>query len=104
MRTDFLRTDFLRTHSLGLPPTTVSGYESIREMTATHLAMPGTQLGDPVRAATAIIEVVVSGRAPLHQLLGSGSYSPAKSRIDSLTFDVEAGRELAHTTDIPQHS
>ncbi|MFJ6169189.1 SDR family NAD(P)-dependent oxidoreductase [Micromonospora orduensis] len=100
----YMQTDFLRTHSLGLPPTTVSGYESIREMTEAHLAMPGTQLGDPVRAATAIIEVAVSGKAPLHQLLGSDSYSLAKARIDALTSDVEAGRELAYTTDIPQHS
>ncbi|MEH1029669.1 SDR family NAD(P)-dependent oxidoreductase [Micromonospora profundi] len=100
----YMRTDFLRTESLGLPSGTVAGYESIREMTEAHLAMPGTQLGDPVRAATAIIEVAASGEAPLHQLLGSDSYSLARARIDSLTADVEAGRELAYTTDIPQQS
>ncbi|MFI5956804.1 SDR family NAD(P)-dependent oxidoreductase [Cryptosporangium sp. NPDC051539] len=97
----YTRTDFLRGSSLGLPSSTVDGYDAIREMTKTHLAMPGTQLGDPVKAATAIIGVAVSGKAPMHQLLGSDSYGLAKARIESLTNDVEAGRELAFTTDVP---
>ncbi|MCY9556131.1 SDR family NAD(P)-dependent oxidoreductase, partial [Paenibacillus apiarius] len=46
----YTRTDFLRTSSLGLPARTTDGYEAIREMTEAHLAMPGTQLGDPVKA------------------------------------------------------
>ncbi|MDW5330199.1 hypothetical protein [Plantactinospora sp. KLBMP9567] len=96
----YTRTDFLRTHSLGLPATTVEGYEAVREMTEAHLAMPGTQLGDPVMAAAEIIRVAVSGNAPLHQILGSDSYGLAKSRIEALTNDIEAGRELAATTDI----
>ncbi|MEV4275731.1 SDR family NAD(P)-dependent oxidoreductase [Actinoplanes xinjiangensis] len=96
----YTRTDFLRTTSLGLPSTTIAGYEAIREMTETHLAMPGTQLGDPVKAAAAIIDVATAGKAPLHQLLGSDSYGLAKARIDALTADVENGRELAFSTDI----
>jgi hypothetical protein len=62
--------------------------------------MPGTQLGDPARAATAIITVARTGAAPLHQILGSDSYALATTRIESLTGDIEAGRELAVTTDI----
>jgi NAD(P)-dependent dehydrogenase (short-subunit alcohol dehydrogenase family) len=96
----YTRTDFLRIHSLGLPANTAEGYEAIREMTEAHLAMPGTQLGDPVKAAAAIIRVAVSGTAPLHQLLGSDSYGLAKSHIEALTNDFEAGHELAVTTDI----
>ncbi len=95
----YTRTDFLRTQSLGLPARTVDGYEAIREMTEAHLAMPGTQLGDPVKAAAAIIEVAVSGSAPLHQLLGSDSYGLAKARVEALTKDIEAGRDLALSTD-----
>jgi NAD(P)-dependent dehydrogenase (short-subunit alcohol dehydrogenase family) len=95
----YTRTDFLRTSSLGLPATTVDGYAAIRDMTEAHLAMPGTQLGDPVKVAAAIIGVV-DGGAPLHQLLGSDSYGLAKSRLDALTADVEAGRELALSTDV----
>jgi hypothetical protein len=69
-------------------------------MTEAHLAMPGTQLGDPVKVAAAIIEVAVSGTAPLHQVLGSDSYGLARARVESLTKDIEAGHDLAVTTDV----
>lgn len=95
----YTRTDFLRTSSLALPVGTVEGYGAIREMTAAHLAMPGTQLGDPVRAAAAIMRVADEGKAPLRQLLGSDSYGLARARLEALEADVEAGRELAMSTD-----
>jgi NAD(P)-dependent dehydrogenase (short-subunit alcohol dehydrogenase family) len=98
----YMRTDFLRTGSLRLPERTADGYDAVRQMTDTHLAMPGTQLGDPARAATAIITVAESGTAPLHQILGSDSYGLATTRIESLTADIEAGRALATTTDITE--
>ncbi|WP_433729604.1 SDR family NAD(P)-dependent oxidoreductase [Actinoplanes sp. CA-051413] len=98
----YMRTDFLRTGSLHLPERTADGYDAVRGMTDTHLAMPGTQLGDPARAATAIITVAESGTAPLHQILGSDSYALATTRIESLTADIEAGRALATTTDIAE--
>ncbi|GAA1614448.1 SDR family oxidoreductase [Actinoplanes couchii] len=60
----YTRTDFLRPSSLGLPAAAVDGYQAIRDMTEAHLAMPGTQLGDPVKVAAAIIRVAVDGDAP----------------------------------------
>ncbi|MGY1843855.1 hypothetical protein [Modestobacter sp. SYSU DS0875] len=101
MEPGHLRTDFLRPVSLGLPAAT-AGYDAIREMTEAHLAMPGTQPGGPVRAAAAIISVADAGTAPLHQLLGSDSYTLATARVASLAAEIEAGRELAYTTDFPQ--
>lgn len=98
----YFNTSFLTSESLKLPSSTSEGYEAIREMTDTHLAMPGSQLGDPVRAATAIITMARSGDAPLHQVLGSDSYGLATAKVDALRADLEAGRELAHTTDYPQ--
>ncbi|XVV14668.1 SDR family NAD(P)-dependent oxidoreductase [Actinoplanes sp. CA-131856] len=96
----YMRTDFLRTQSIGLPDRALDGYQAIRDMTAAHLAMPGTQLGDPAKAAAAIIRITDEKDTPLHQLLGSDSYGLAQARIAALTADVEAGRELAVTTDI----
>lgn len=96
----YMRTDFLKPVSLGLPTATASGYQAIREMTATHQAMPGTQLGDPAKAAAAIISVAVSGHAPLHQVLGSDSLSLARTALDALAADLQAGEALAVTTDI----
>ena len=98
----YMQTDFLKPQSLGLPTGTADGYTAIRDMTAAHQAMPGTQLGDPAKAAAAIITTVVSGDAPLHQLLGSDSLAIATGALDALTSEVEAGRSLAVTTDIPQ--
>ncbi|MDP9795184.1 NAD(P)-dependent dehydrogenase (short-subunit alcohol dehydrogenase family) [Catenuloplanes nepalensis] len=96
----YFRTDFLRPQSLGLVAETAEGYGAIRQMTEAHLAMPGTQLGDPVKAAEAIIAVAVEGGAPLRQVLGSDSYGLAKAAVEALGRDLEAGRELAVTTDI----
>jgi NAD(P)-dependent dehydrogenase (short-subunit alcohol dehydrogenase family) len=97
----YMRTDFLRPVSLGLPTSTNDAYPAIREMVEQHLDMPGTQLGDPAKAATAIIGVATTGDAPLHQLLGSDSVSLAAGRLQALSDDFEAARALAVTTDIP---
>lgn len=96
----YFRTAFLDVGSVALPATTADGYQPIREMTAQHQAMPGTQLGDPVKGAEAIISLAVSGRAgALRQLLGSDSYAYANGKLDALKADVEAGRALALSTD-----
>lgn len=97
----YMRTDFLRPVSLGLPSSTNDAYPAVREMVEQHLQMPGTQLGDPAKAATAIITVATSGQAPLHQLLGSDSVSLAAARLQTLSDDFKAARDLAITTDIP---
>ncbi|CAL9370370.1 3-phenylpropionate-dihydrodiol_cinnamic acid-dihydrodiol dehydrogenase [Nocardiopsis dassonvillei] len=97
----YMRTDFLRPQSLGLPDAVLDAYPGIREMTEAHRAMPGTQLGDPGRAADAIIAVVDTGTAPLHQVLGSDSLGLADARVEALRADIDASRALAVTTDIP---
>lgn len=45
----YTRTDFLQPHSLRLPTAPSDAYPAVREMTEQHLAMSGTQLGDPPR-------------------------------------------------------
>lgn len=95
----YFRTSFLTSESLALPAATTDAYPEIREMTQNHLELQGHQLGDPVRGASAIIQVAVTGDGPLNQLLGSDSYDYAQARIAALTADVEAGRALALSTD-----
>lgn len=95
----YMRTDFLRPTSLGLPENAIDAYPAIRDMTGAHQAMPGTQLGDPVRAASAIITVVTDGDAPLHQLLGSDSLEFADTRLHTLRAEFDAARVLAMTSD-----
>jgi NAD(P)-dependent dehydrogenase (short-subunit alcohol dehydrogenase family) len=99
----YFRTDFLTTDSLALPESTTQGYESIRAMTQNHLDLQGSQLGDPVKGAAAIIAIAASHDGPLRQLLGSDSYAYATAKVDALSADFEAGRELAHSTDYPEN-
>lgn len=96
----YMRTDFLRSQSLGLPAASIDAYPAIREMTQAHLAMPGTQLGDPAKAAAAIITVATTGTGPLHQILGSDSLGLAEARVQALSNDIAASQSLAVTTDI----
>ena len=93
------RTDFLTHDSLALPARTSEGYPAIRKMVDNHLDLQGNQLGDPAKGAKAVISRVVHGNGPLRQLLGSDAYSYASTKVDTLRADIEAGREIAHTTD-----
>jgi hypothetical protein len=68
-------------------------------MIAAHKQMPGTQPGDPARAAAAFVTIAQREGGPLHQQLGSDSSGIAESKADSLKADILAGRELAHSTD-----
>ena len=95
----YFRTDFLTTDSLALPTAAGDAYPEIRKMTEQHLQLQGSQLGDPVKGAAAVIEIVTTGDGPLHQLLGSDAVSYAEAKIDALAADVKAGRDLALTTD-----
>ena len=97
----YFRTDFLTTDSLALPDGTTAAYPAIREMTADHLRLQGSQLGDPVRGAAAIISQVVSGDGPLRQLLGSDAHSFAAAKVDALRANVEAAARTASSTDFP---
>ncbi|WP_257865648.1 hypothetical protein [Gordonia jinghuaiqii] len=80
---------------------TVEVYPALREMTGAHQAMSGTQLGDPARAASAIITVATRGDAPLHQLLGWDALEFADARLHSLRKQFDAARDLAVTSDHP---
>lgn len=94
----YFDTDFLTEHSLGLPARTTDAYPAIREMVAQHQAMPGSQPGDPQKAAAALVSIAQHG-GPLHQQLGSDSSGLAESKADALKTDILAARELAYTTD-----
>ena len=95
----YFNTDFLTDHSLALPEVTTDAYGSIREMTEAHRAMPGSQPGDPHRAATALALIAAQPEGPLRQQLGSDSSSLAAAKAASLSDDIAAGAELAQSTD-----
>jgi NAD(P)-dependent dehydrogenase (short-subunit alcohol dehydrogenase family) len=95
----YFDTDFLRPASLAVTEAAVDAYPGIREMIETHRQMPGSQLGDPRRAAAAIVTVAQRTDGPLRQQLGSDSSAMAEGKAASLAAEIQAARELAHSTD-----
>ncbi|OZC95429.1 short-chain dehydrogenase/reductase [Rhodococcus sp. 06-235-1A] len=97
----YFRTDFLSA-SLTLPEQTTDAYPTIRDMVATHLEMPGSQLGDPAKGAREIISNVVEGGTELRQILGSDSHAYATGKVASLTATLVATQDSAPRTDFAQ--
>jgi NAD(P)-dependent dehydrogenase (short-subunit alcohol dehydrogenase family) len=95
----YFDTAFLTADSLRLTDDRSNAYPEIAEMIAAHQAMPGTQPGDPARAAAAFVAIAQREGGPLHQQLGSDSSALAEGKADSLKAEILAGRELAHSTD-----
>lgn len=95
----YFDTAFLTEDSLVLTDDASGAYPEIVEMIAAHKEMPGTQPGDPARAAAAFVTIAQRASGPLHQQLGSDSSGLAESKADSLKADILAGRELALSTD-----
>ncbi|NAZ85426.1 SDR family NAD(P)-dependent oxidoreductase [Kineococcus indalonis] len=96
----YFNTSFLTADSLSVTDTAVEGYEPIREMISQHQRMPGTQPGDPDRAAQALIALArANGAGRLRQALGSDSLRIARSALTARLAELEEGADLARSTD-----
>jgi hypothetical protein len=63
--------------------------------------MAGKQLGDPDRAAQAILTAVRSDNPPLHLLLGSDALLRAQTKLDALIEEMNRWEEVTRSTDFP---
>jgi hypothetical protein len=70
-------------------------------MVADHLKLQGSQLGDPVKGAAAIIAQVTAGDGPLRQLLGSDAHAYATAKVKALQENLDATAHSAPATDFP---
>ena len=95
----YFDTDFLTDNSLAVAGDVSDAYPAIREMISTHKQMPGTQPGDPKKAAAALVTIATTDTGPMRQQLGSDSSSLAEGKADSLKASILEGRELARSTD-----
>ena len=66
--------------------------------------LSGSQAGDPVRAAQAVIAAVDSGNPPHHLLLGNAAFEGAVAKVDELRRDFTAGESVARGADFPKAS
>jgi NAD(P)-dependent dehydrogenase (short-subunit alcohol dehydrogenase family) len=62
----------------------------------------GTQAGDPVRGAKAIVDAVTSKNPPLHLLLGAIAHQRVVGKLDSMRKEIDAWKEVTLATDFPK--
>ena len=96
------RTDFLSTHSIRKSEAEDAAYAaSVGRSAAAFDTMAGKQLGDPDRAAQAILAAVRSDNPPLHLLLGSDALQRARTKLDALIEEMHRWEEVTRSTDFP---
>lgn len=95
------RTDFLTDHSVRRSQL-ASAYEgSVGKSVAYLDGMAGRQLGDPVRAAAALIAIVDAPEPPRHLLLGSDALRRGREKLDSVIEEIDRWEDLTRSTDFP---
>jgi NAD(P)-dependent dehydrogenase (short-subunit alcohol dehydrogenase family) len=62
--------------------------------------MSGRQVGDPKKAAQAMLKVALSDNPPAHLLLGSDAVRLVEEKIKSLQADFEAWKSVSLSTDV----
>ncbi len=89
------RTDWAG-RSLKTPKTAIADYaQSAGARRAAIQGYSGTQPGDPVRAAEAIILAVESPEPPLHLILGRPAYATVASQLKEFSAEMEKWRDLS---------
>ncbi|WP_160003866.1 SDR family NAD(P)-dependent oxidoreductase [Rhizobium sp. 18055] len=97
------RTDFLSPHSIRKSETADEAYaETIGRSSVAFDAAAGRQVGDPDRAARAIISLVRSDNPPVHLLLGSDALQRARSKLDQVVDEIDAWEATTLGTDFRQ--
>ena len=87
------RTDFLG-GSLAPLKRVIDDYaETAGKMRSSSNARHGSQPGDPVKAAQAIIAAVIAEKPPLHLLLGGFAFVRANQKLDELRAEYDAWRQ-----------
>lgn len=95
------RTDFLSEHSIRRSQGGEQYAESVGTAVARLNAMAGRQIGDPDKAAAAILELVDTENPPLHLLLGSDALRRAREKLDAVIDEIDRWETVTRSTDHP---
>ncbi len=97
------RTDFLSAHSIRKSDAEDAAYAaSVGRVSAAFDSMAGQQIGDPDRAAQAILAVVRADEPPLHLLLGSDALRRAREKLDAVIEEIDRWEGVTRSTDFLQ--
>lgn len=95
------RTDFLSPHSIRKSTGETESYSATATALARLDAMAGSQIGDPDRAAAAIIQLVDAPQPPVHLLLGSDALTRFRASLEVLTSEIDQWELVTQGTDYP---
>jgi len=93
------RTNFLTAESLTITANPIADYEDVRAVHQRYLKMDGEQVGDPKKAAAAIIQIAGETNPPLYLLLGGDAYNRTLTKLDVLHSEVRLWQDLTCSTD-----
>lgn len=95
------RTDFLSDHSIRKSGADAS-YATVARSSAAFDAIAGKQLGDPIRAAAAILALTDTATPPIHLLLGSDALRRAREKLDAVIEEMDRWEPLTRSTDFAE--
>ncbi len=93
------RTEFLSDNSLVFVKDQIDDYAAVRQSHQKYKSMDGSQAGDPVKAAAALIELAEMPEPPVRLFLGTDAYNRAKAKIADINSSLDALKALSFSTD-----
>jgi NAD(P)-dependent dehydrogenase (short-subunit alcohol dehydrogenase family) len=94
------RTDWAG-RSMQRTPRSIADYDALFDpVRKAREEKSGKQLGDPVRAARAILAIIQAEAPPTHLLLGSDALHLVRSKLADLTHNLDLWEEVTISTDM----
>lgn len=95
------RTSFLTEDSIVIAKKKIDDYADVHASHRKYFSMNGAQAGDPERAAEAFIHLAERANPPVRLFLGPDAYTRASDKLQVIKNDLEAWKELSHSTNFP---
>ena len=93
------RTDWAG-RSMARAPRSIGDYDALFDpIRSAREAKSGHQLGDPVKAAQAMLQIIDSDAPPSHLLLGSDALQLVRAKLASMASTLDAWERLSRSTD-----
>ena len=93
------RTDWAG-RSMARAPRSIGDYDALFDpIRSAREAKSGHQLGDPLKAAQAMLQIINSDAPPSHLLLGSDALQLVRAKLASMASTLDAWEQLSRSTD-----
>jgi len=93
------RTDWAG-RSMQRSPRQIADYDAIFDpIRQARQEKNGNQLGDPQKAAKAMLQLIDSKKPPAHLLLGSDALSLVRAKLNEMSAEIDAWEKVTISTD-----